>query len=112
MTTTIAKIQEFALPKQHNARQVVVIGGLILALMAGAYVYFVGKIVFDVVGRRTAEASIRTLQSSISASSMAYFQSIKTLDLAAAADAGLYESRDTLYASRPAQTVGMLAARY
>jgi hypothetical protein len=98
---TITKIQELALPKERNARRIVSLGLMTLALMVSMYVYFVGKIVFDVVGRRTAEASIRSLQSSISTTSMAYFDSIKTLDLAAAESAGLYESHDTLYASRP-----------
>lgn len=98
--TTIAHIQELALPRERNVRKIVTIGLVVLAVMVATYVYFVGKIVFDVVGRRTAEASIRTLQSSISSHSMAYLGQIKSLDLSAAASAGLAESTDTLYASR------------
>lgn len=105
--TTIAHIQEFALPRERNVKKIVFAGLAVLSVMVAMYVYFVGKIVFDVVGRRTAEASIRTLQSSISGHSMAYLQEIKGLDLSAAAAAGLAESTDTLFANR--QTVSGVA---
>ena len=109
--TTAARIQDFALPKEQNVKTIVLAGLAVLAVMVSMYVYFVGKIVFDVVGRKTAESSIRTLQSSISTDSMAYFQSMKSLDLASAASLGLTPSSDTLYASRPSDTdtaVGMV----
>lgn len=108
--TTIAHIQEFALPQERNVKKIVYAGLAVLAVMVSMYVYFVGKIVFDVVGRRTAEASIRTLQSSISGHSMAYLEQVKSLDLSAAAAAGLAESTDTLYASRQVAT-GVAYAR-
>ena len=104
-------LNRFAHPKAQNVKTVVLAGFSVLALMVSMYVYFVGKIVFDVVGRKTAESSIRTLQSSISTNSMAYFQSMKGLDLASAATLGLTPSADTLYASRPSDgdtAVGMV----
>ena len=110
--TTAAKIQEFALPKEHNVKTIVYAGLAVLAVMVSMYVYFVGKIVFDVVGRRTAEASIRDMQSSISSGSMAYFQQLKTLDLAAATSDGLAQSTDTLYATRAADTDTALGMVY
>ena len=48
--TTAAKIQDFALPKEHNVKTIVLVGLSLLAVMVSMYVYFVGKIVFDVVG--------------------------------------------------------------
>ena len=99
---SIARIQDFALPKERNVKTIVYAGLAILAIMVSMYVYFVGKIVFDVVGRKTAEASIRSLQSSISANSMAYLGQMKTLGLASAASVGLSEATNALYASRTA----------
>ena len=110
--TTVARIQDFALPKEQNVKTIVLAGLAILALLVSMYVYFVGKIVFDVVGRRTAEASIRTLQSSIGANSLAYFQQMNTLDLATATSEGFAQSTDTLYASRPADTDTALGMVY
>lgn len=110
--TTVAKIQELALPKTENAKTIVLAGLSILAVMVGMYVYFVGKIVFDVVGRSAAESSIRSLQSSLSTNSMAYLEGMKSVDLASAAGLGLTTSTDMLYATRTADTgaaaVGMV----
>jgi hypothetical protein len=110
--TTIAKIQEFALPEERNVKTIMYAGLAVLAMLVSMYVYFVGKIVFDVVGRKTAETSIRGLQSSISANSMAYLGQMKTLDLATAESIGLSESHDTLYASRDANTGTALGMVY
>ena len=85
---------------------------VLLALMVSMYVYFVGKIVFDVVGRTNAESSIRSLQSSIGASSVAYFQAMGSLDLAMATSEGFDQSTDTLYASRPSDTDAALGMVY
>ncbi len=104
-------MQRFANPKAENVKKVVLVGFSILALMVGMYVYFVGKIVFDVVGRKTAQASILNLQSSLASNSTSYFQSMKGLDLASAANLGLTPSDDTQYASRPSDgdtAVGMV----
>ena len=98
--TTVAKIQEFALPKEKNVKGIVYAGLAILALSVSMYVYFVGKIVFDVVGRRTAEASIRASQSDISANASKYFASIKGLDISQAAALGLAVSNNAQYATR------------
>ncbi len=98
--TTVAKIQEFALPKQRNVKRIVYAGLCVLALAVSMYVYFVGKIVFDVVGRRTAEASIRTAQSSASGLAASYFFEIKNLDVTQAESMGLAVSNHTLYAAR------------
>ena len=97
---TAYKIQEFALPKQQYVKRIVYLGLAVLALSVSMYVYFVGKIVFDVVGRRTAEASIRASQSEISANSTKYFAKMKEVDVAQASGLGLAVSNDTLYATR------------
>ena len=105
----MTKIQALANPKQSNIRMIVLVGLSVLALVVSMYVYFVGRIVFDVVGRRTAEASIKSYKSSISSLAVNYLDKVKSLDITQAAAVGLTESRDTLYASRPAAaaTVGM-----
>ena len=98
--TTVAKIQEFALPKQQHVKRIVYAGLCVLALSVSMYVYFVGKIVFDVVGRRTAEASILASQSNASELATNYFNAIKGLDVAQAQSMGLAVSNNTLYATR------------
>lgn len=111
MKNTVAQFQEFALPQQTNVKRIVWVGLSVLLCLVSLYVYFVGKIVFDVVGRRTAEASIRSSQSAISSASADYFNHLKTLTLAQAGSVGLTASKDTLYASRTVasgKTVGML----
>ena len=114
MTNTVAKFQEFALPRQQNVKRIVFVGLSILAVSVSMYVYLVGKIVFDVVGRRTAEASIRKDQSMMSELAVDYYKQVKSIDIADAASVGLVVSHDTLYASRTAvavKTVGMVSAR-
>ncbi len=99
-------IQEFALPKTENVKRIVYAGLCILAVSVSMYVYFVGKIVFDVVHRRTAEASIRASQSSASALAASYFSEIKGLDITQAQALGLAVSNDTLYATRSLASAG------
>ncbi len=77
-----------------------IFGFSILALSVSMYVYFVGKIVFDVVAERSADSSIRIAQSAISSLEVDYYSKIKTITLADASGLGLSESHDTLYASR------------
>ena len=83
----------------------------ILALMVSLYVYFVGKIVFDVVARRGAETAIESTQGSVSSLEIAYLKQIQDLDAdGIASSIGLSESHDTLYVSRLASgtaTLGM-----
>ena len=81
-------------------------GLCVLALSVSMYVYFVGKIVFDVVGRRTAEASIRASQSDISDNASKYFAAIKGLDIAQAETMGLAVSNDAQYATRSLADAG------
>ena len=110
MKLTMNKFQAVALPSS-NIKPIVLAGLAVLALLTSMYVYFVGKIVFDVVGRRTAESTIEMAQSSVSQLQVAYFDKTRTLTMADAASIGLTESHDTLYASRPddsSNTVGML----
>ncbi len=89
-----------ALPKRENTRKVVVTGAIIVAILSCTYVYFVGKIVFDVVGRKTAEKDTRSIQSSVGILEAKYFAQLQSLDLTSLAEVGLQESHDTLYATR------------
>lgn len=90
-------------------KQIVIAGLCLLAIIAGTYMYFVGKIVFDVVARRQAEASIKLAQSSVGELQVQYLAQLNNLDLASASANGLSESKDTLYATRDSSpTVGML----
>ncbi len=110
MKYAVNKFQAAALPSS-NIKPIVLAGLALLAVLTSMYVYFVGKIVFDVVGRRTAESTIEMAQSSVSQLQVAYFDKTRTLTMADAASIGLTESHDTLYASRPdasADTVGFL----
>ncbi len=100
MTTAIMKFQNMALPKRENTKKVVFSGVLILSVLVGTYVYFVGKIVFDVVGRRQAEATIRSTQSKVGMLESKYLATLQSLDINSLASVGLSESHDTLYASR------------
>lgn len=109
MNTALHKFETFALPKASSAKRMVIAGLSILAILVSMYMYFVGKIVFDVVARRHAESSIRATQSTVSSLEMAYFKELRTLDLDRAASIGLIESKGTLYANRGTATVGMVA---
>lgn len=114
MQNTVAKIQEFALPKQSNIRLVVIFGLSSLAILVSLYVYFVGKIVFDVVAERTALASVHASESQIGVLETQYYDKIKSVTLAEAPALGLSESSDVLYASRgdaSSHTVGMVGVR-
>lgn len=108
MNTAINKIESFALPKASNVRPVVLASLGILAVLVATYMYFVGKIVFDVVARRHAEASIRSTKSSVSSLEASYFEEMKGLDLDRAVALGLSESHNALYASRDT-SVGFLS---
>ena len=111
MKNTFNPIQTPVLNKESNVRTIVLAGFAILAVLVALYVYFVGKIVFDVVARRSNESVIQKKQSEISAMQVAYLNDMRGLDLSQATTIGLAESHDTLYASRPSaasQTVGML----
>lgn len=111
MTHTLNQIQSYALSKESHRKQVVYVGLCTLALLVSMYVYFVGKIVFDVVARRGAESSIRIAQSKVSSLEALYYKELQELHVPdRVASLGLYESRDTLYTSRLAgtpKTVGM-----
>lgn len=104
MTTTIAKFQNIAFPKRENTRKVVISGIFVLAALIGVYVYFVGKIVFDVVGRRQAESSIKSTQSRVGILESKYLAQLQSIDTHSLAALGLSESRDTLYAARTTST--------
>lgn len=104
MKNTVQKIESIALPGEGQARMVVMVGLFILALLVASYVYFVGKIVFDVVARRTAEASIRSKETAVSGLTISYFQKLRGMDMSSALALGLSESHSVLYASRTAES--------
>jgi hypothetical protein len=111
MHSTLQQIQTIAFPHQKNVRHFVLFGLAVLAVSVSLYVYFLGKVVFDVVARGQAERRVAAAQSAISSLQVAYFNQVKGFDIAQAESAGFYESRDTLYASRATvatKTVGML----
>jgi hypothetical protein len=108
--TLTAKFEALAFPTA-NVKPVVLASLGILAVLTSMYVYFVGKIVFDVVARREAESTIHMAQSSVSQLQVAYFNKTRSFSMADAGTVGLSESHNTLYASRTndtAKTVGML----
>ena len=98
------------MPKTEYTKQIVIAGLAMLAVMFSMYMYFVGKIVFDVVARRQAETQIKLAQSAVGDLQVAYLGQLSNLDLTQVAQSGLSESHDTLYATRDvsAATVGML----
>lgn len=100
MKTAVATFESFALPRQSHVKQIVYVGLSILALSVSCYVYFVGKIVFDVVARRSAEVAIRKEEGAINTLESSYLQQLRSLDLAEAGTLGLTESHSILYAHR------------
>lgn len=110
--TTTAHIQSIVTPKQSTLRTMILLASSTLVLFSALYVFFVGKIVFDIVGRRVAEAEMQTTSSAVSTLEATYYNQLKSLDLARAETDGLTESHDTLYASRAvASTVGFANVR-
>jgi hypothetical protein len=109
MKNTITNIIKISQEEQY-IKNIVIAGIFILSTFVGMYMYFVGKIVFDVVARRQAETEIKLAQSSVGKLQVAYLNQLNSVDIASASQIGLYESKDVLYASRISQspTVGML----
>lgn len=103
-------VQTITNPKDAHVRRIVFAGLCVLALTVSMYVFFVGRIVFDVVARRSAEASIRSQESTVSALASQYLAQMRSLDLAQAGTLGLSQSKNTLYASRT--TVGTIGTVY
>ncbi len=91
------------LPVAH-VKTVVLMGLAVLALLVSLYIYFVGKIVFDVVARKGAEVAIRNTASDVSAMQTQYFTQIRSLDLAEAQNFGLTKSANVEYAVRDSHT--------
>lgn len=109
MQNKLTQFQSLTHPGTAHVRTIVMSGICVLSLFVSMYVYFVGKIVFDVVAQRTAESSIKASQSEISALDGEYYNKIKTVTLADASVLGLSESKDILYASRaPITTTAFL----
>ncbi len=108
MKNTITNI--ITSPKEEYTKNIVIGSIFLLSVFAGLYMYFVGKIVFDVVARRQAESEIKLVQSSVGKLQVAYLNQLSSVDIANANLSGLSESKDTLYASRISEspTVGML----
>ena len=108
----MTKINTLAMPKEQYVQKIVLTGFAVLAVMVGMYMYFVGKIVFDVMARRNAESQIKLAQSAVGQLQVAYLGQLHNVDIESAAASGLFESHDTLYAVRDtdtsANTVGML----
>ncbi len=109
MTINTTKIKEVAVTVDDHKKRIMQIGFAVLGILLSCYIFFVAKIVFDVVGRRTAENSIRAHSSKISALEATYLAKTNSLDLYAAQNLGLEETHHVLYASRTttASTVGM-----
>jgi hypothetical protein len=93
------------MPKQSSIKKVVYFGLCTLALLVSLYVYFVGKIVFDVVARRGAETTLRLAQSKVSELEVSYFKQLQQVNTPSViASVGLSESKDTLYVARTASS--------
>ena len=109
MKNTITNIIAISKEEQYT-KNIVIVGIFLLSIMAGMYMYFVGKIVFDVVARRQTESEIKLVQSSVGKLQVAYLNQLSSVDIANANLNGLSESKDVLYASRLSDTptVGML----
>jgi len=106
----MTKINMMAIPKEQHTKNIVIVGICLLSVFLSMYMYFVGKIVFDVVARRQAESQIKLAQSTVGKLQVAYLGQLSSVDIASASVSGLSESKDTLYASRVSSspTVGML----
>jgi len=110
MKNTITKINTITSPEIQSIKTIVVAGICILTVLLSMYMYFMGKIVFDVIARKQAESEIKLAQSSVGKLQVAYLGELNSVDIASAAQSGLSESKDTIYATRVAvsPTVGML----
>ncbi len=98
------------MPENQAIKRVVIAGVCVLAVMLGMYMYFVGRIVFDVIARKQAESEIKLVQSAVGRLQVAYLSQISSVDIASASMSGLSESKDTIYANRVSDspTVGMV----
>ena len=95
MKNTISKINSMTMPEQQSTQTIVIVGVCVLAAIVGMYMYFVGKIVFDVVARRQTETEIKLTQSSVGKLQVAYLGQLSSVDIASAYANGLSESKDT-----------------
>ena len=100
------------MPSQQMTKKIVVAGFCLLALVVSMYVFFIGKIVFDIVARRSAETEIKSLASSSGTLESEYYDKVRSLNLASVDKAGLSLASDVVYAERPAasvSTVGLVS---
>ncbi len=71
-----------------------------IALFSGLYIYFLGHIVFDIIGRRAAISQTHELASSVGALEVQYISLTNKIDLAYAKANGFTESKSPEFASR------------
>lgn len=109
MNNTILKINALVNPKDYIIERFVILGVCLLAVLIGTYMYFVGRIVFDVVARKQDESQIRLAQSVVGGLQVTYLSELNNIDISNVKTSGLSESVDTEYAVRDTSpTVGML----
>lgn len=108
MHTVKTHVQTLIASHDEHVKRVIYTILFLIAICASLYVYFVGKIVFDVVARRSAESIVRKESTQVATLEASYYDQLRHLDLASAGDYGLVESRAVLYANRTTTGVGMV----
>ena len=106
MTIKKIKLNTAASNNHDLERKLVLIASGAIFVTLSLYVFFVGRTVFNIVERKTAESQMRFLSSNINTLQVEYMSLTKNIDLTFANSLGFKESDNTFFAHR--QAVGSL----
>jgi hypothetical protein len=109
MTIKKIKINTAVIDRNLDKRMFLAVVGVFFALLS-LYVFFVGKTVINIIGRKTAESEMRALSSSVSNMEIDYMTLAKNIDLDMAQTLGFKEPKDVYFASRTS-SVGSLTKK-
>lgn len=99
MTINKIKINTRTINQHLDKRMFLAVSSAFCMLLM-MYVYFVGSTVFNIVERKSAESTMRTLSSSISDMEIEYITLAKNIDLTMAKTLGFNEPKDVYFAAR------------
>jgi hypothetical protein len=78
-----------------------------LGLLSLTYLYLISSITFNVLARKTLDTTIRTLETSINASEIAYMGELNKIDKSYALSKGFVDVNQPIFAIRAADRVAL-----
>lgn len=78
-----------------------------LITLSVVYIYLIGSITFNVLARKSLEATVRTLGSEVSELELSYLNSTNKIDKGYAISLGFVDVKDNIFASRNTSRVAI-----